>query len=169
MADKYIYNNNGVKTEKEALVISTGAGDAGKIVALSSDGKLDDTVMPVGLGLDTLNIVASEALNAGDLVNVFDDAGTPKIRKADAATNKEAHGFVKASVSAGASGTVYFDGTISGLTGLTAGTRYYLSSTTAGATTATPPTTSGFIVQYVGFAISSTELSFEPDDKIVLA
>lgn len=169
MADKYIYNNNGVKAEKEATVVSAGAVDAGKILALGPDGRLDDTVMPVGITADTLLAVASEPLSAGDLVNIYDNAGVVSVRKADAATNKEAHGFVKSAVPSGGNATVYFGGTISGLSGLTPGARQYLSGTTAGQRTETAPTTPGYIVQYVGFATSTTSMSFEPDDKIVLA
>lgn len=169
MADKYIYNNNGVKTEREATVASAGAVDAGRIVALGPDGRLDDTVLPAGISADTLLAVASEPLSAGDLVNIYDNAGVVSVRKADAATNKEAHGFVKSAVPAGSNATVYFDGTISGLSGLTPGARQYLSATTAGQRTETAPTTPGHIVQYVGFATSTTSMSFEPDDKIVLA
>lgn len=169
MADKYIYNNNGVKTEKEATVASAGAVDAGKIIALGPDGRLDDTVLPAGISADTLLAVASEPLSAGDLVNIYDNAGVVSVRKADAATNKEAHGFVKSAVPSGSNATVYFNGTISGLSGLTPGARQYLSGTTAGQRTETAPTTPGHIVQYVGFATSTTSMSFEPDDKIVLA
>lgn len=169
MADKYIYNNGGTLTEKEGVVSSTGVSDAGKIVALSSDGKLDDTVMPTGIGADTLSITASEALSAGDLINIYDNAGTPNVRKADAATNKEAHGFVKNSVTSGNNALVYFDGSITGFTGLTPGAKQYLSATTAGQVTATAPSTSGYIVQCVGWATSATSISFEPQDKIVLA
>jgi hypothetical protein len=64
---------------------------------------------------------------------------------------------------------VYKEGTITGLSSLTIGARYYLSGSTAGAITTTAPTTAGHIVQYIGYAISATELVFEPSDPIVLA
>lgn len=169
MAQKFLSVVSGIKQLIEAIVTSAGEVDAGKIPALDASGRISQTMMPVGIGPDTKNIVASEALAAGDLVNIWDNAGTPNVRKADASTSgKEAVGFVLAGVTSGAIATVYFEGTITGLTGLTAGTRYYLSATTPGQTTTTAPATTGQVVQYVGRAVSSTELSFEPDDSVVL-
>ena len=159
---------NGVKTLASALVTSTGASDAGKIPALDASGRLDGSVMPVGLGADTKAVVTSEALAAGALVSIYDVSGTPTARNADATTpGKPAVGFVLAAVASGGTATVYFEGTITGLTGLTAGTRMYLD-TTAGRVTATAPSASGNAVQFVGQAVSATEVSFEPSDPITL-
>src|SRR5512143_1765954 len=92
--DKYLYNNVGALTEKAAIQSSAGAGDAGKIPALDAAGRLDNSMMPVGLGAETDVITTSEALSAGDFVNIWASTGT-KVRKADATTaGKEAHGFV---------------------------------------------------------------------------
>lgn len=148
---------------------SAGAGDAGKIPQLDGSGRLDSSFMPVGIGADTKSIVSSENLAAGDVVNVWNDGGTPKVRKADATSEgKEVVGFVLAGVTAPAAATVYFEGTITGLAGLTAGTRYYMS-TTPGATTATAPSGSGNVVQYVGTALSTTELTFEHAQPVTVA
>ncbi len=148
---------------------SAGAGDTGKLVVLDSTGRVDTSMMPVGIGADTASLTASEALAAGDLVNVWNDAGTAKIRKADGSTSgKEAHGFVLAAVSSAALGTVYFEGTNTQVTGLTAGAQF-LSGTTAGAATVTAPTGTGKVVQRVGFATSATALNFQSNDPIVLA
>jgi len=169
MADKYLYNNQGTLTEKQATVVSTGATDAGKIVALDSTGKLDNSLMPVGIGADTKVLPASENLAAGNFVNVFNDAGTTKVRKADATVaGKEANGFVLSAVTAGNDATVYFEGTNNQLSGLTGGTMYFLS-TTAGGVTSTAPSGSGNIVQKVGRALSATEINVEFSDPIVLA
>lgn len=170
MADKFVYLGSSGLTEKQATTTSTGVADAGKIVALGGDGYLDISVMPVGIGADTRVAVASENLSAGDVVNLYNDAGTLKARKADATGGvaKKADGFVIAAVTSGANATVYFDGTITGLSGLTPGEIYYLS-TTAGAVTTTIPTTATHIAQSVGKALSATELSFEPGEPIVRA
>lgn len=169
MADKYISNVLGVLTEKEATVTSAGAGDAGKIPALGAAGRLDNSVMPTGIGADTKIITTSEALAAGDLVNIHNSSGE-KARKADASGGvaKKAHGFVLAAVASGASATVYFEGTITGLSSLTPGATQFLGAT-AGVRTETAPTTATHIVQEVGVAVSATELSFEPQRPIVLA
>src|SRR5258708_22967676 len=116
--DKYLYNNAGQTTEKAAIQTSAGAGDAGKIPAVDAAGRLDTSFMPVGIAADTQAITASEALAAGDLVNVWNSTGA-KVRKADATTSgKEAHGFVLAAVSSSATATVYFEGTNTGCTRL---------------------------------------------------
>lgn len=168
-AKKYLELASGRIKQKAATVTSAGAGNDGDLVALDATGKLDTTVMPVGFGSDTSSITASETLAAGDFVNVWDDASTPKIRKADATTEgKEADGFVLAAVTSGNPGTVYFEGTNNQLTSLTIGARYYLN-TTAGGVTTTPPSTTANIVQYVGRAISATEISFEPGPAITVA
>jgi hypothetical protein len=195
-AHKFLKNNSGVITEESAVASSAGAGDDGKLVALNASGVLDSTIvnskttsagagdsgklvaldgagridstmMPVGIGADTASITASEALSAGDLVNVWDSSGA-KIRKADATTaGKEAHGFVLSAVSNGASGTVYFEGSDTGVTGLTPGVQYL--STTPGAATATAPSGSGNVVQRVGFATAAAALNFQAGTPIVLA
>jgi hypothetical protein len=167
MADKYIRNNAGTLTEKEATVISAGAGDAGEIVALDNTGRLDSSVMPVGIGADTATVTAGEALAAGDFVNVYNDTGA-KVRKADATTaGKEAHGFVLESVDSGDPATVYFEGTNTQVSGATAGVVYL--ATSAGGFTSTAPSATGNVVQKLGVAISATAISFEAQQPIVLA
>lgn len=168
-AAKYIALVAGKLKQMAATVTSAGAGDDGKIVALDSNGKLDNSVMPTGIGADTKTLAASENLAAGDLVNVWDDSGTAKARKADASSNaKQAHGFVLSSVTSGNNATVYMEGTITGLTSLTLGGNYFLSATAGGITT-TAPSTAGYIVQQVGVAVSATELSFEPQQTVEVA
>jgi hypothetical protein len=166
--NKYLKNNAGTITEEAALQASTGAGDAGAIPALDVTGRLDVTMMPVGIAADVAVVAASENLAAGDLVNIFNDTGTPKVRKADATTvGKEAHGFVQAGVTSGANATIYFEGTNANVTGQTAGPVFL--STTAGLSTSTAPSAAGNVVQRVGFATSSTTMNFQSNDPIVLA
>jgi hypothetical protein len=167
MADKYIRNNAGTLTEKEATVVSAGAGDAGEIVALDNTGRLDSSVLPVGIGADTAIVTAGEALAAGDFVNVYNDTGA-KVRKADATTaGKEAHGFVLAAVDNGDPATVYFEGTNTQVSGATAGVVFL--ATSAGGFTSTAPSSTGNVVQKLGVAISTTAISFEAQQPIVLA
>jgi hypothetical protein len=168
MAQKFLRLLSGVISELEALVTSAGAGDAGKIPALDATGKLDNSLMPVGIGADMKILPASENLAAGDLVNVWNDSGTAKVRKADATTaGKEANGFVLSAVTLGNNATVYFDGTDTQLSSLNPGAVYYLA-TTAGGVTDAPPSGSGNVVQRVGRALSATELTFEPGEPITL-
>ncbi|WP_310530714.1 hypothetical protein [Novosphingobium sp.] len=165
----YLKLASGVPTDANANATSAGAGDAGKIVKLDGSGKIDSTMMPIGVGAETRSMTTSEAVAAGDLVNIHNSTG-PKVRKADATTaGKESHGFVLSSAGSGASVTVYPEqAVISGLTGLTPGTRMFLA-TTAGTSTATAPSTSGQVVQDIGYAISTTEILFNPRQPITLA
>jgi hypothetical protein len=152
----------GVLNEVSATVASTGAADDGKIVALDATGKLDNSVLPVGIGADIGTIAASENLAAGDFVNIWDSSGA-KVRKADASggVGKQAHGFILAGVTSGQNASVYFEGQNTQLTSLTPGATYYLSGTTAGAVTTTAPTTTAHIVQSVGNAIGATAINTE--------
>jgi hypothetical protein len=154
-------------TEEGAVATSAGAGDVDKIPQLDANGKLDITFMPTGVGGDTQTLTAGEALSAGNLVYVN---ASGNVLKADASSEaKEAVAFVTSAISNAATGTVYFgSGIITGLTGLTAGSRYFLSGTTPGAVTTTAPTGTGKIVQQVGRAISTTVLYFEPQAPVLL-
>lgn len=193
---KFIKNNAGTLTEEAALTTSAGAadadkipalnasgvldssilnavassagsGDAGKTVALDGAGRIDSTMMPVGIGADTASIQASENLAAGDFVNIHNASGA-RVRKADATTaGKEAHGFVLGAVSSGANATVYFEGTNTGVSGMTPGTVFL--HTTAGGATGTAPSGSGNVVQKLGVAVSATAINFERGEPIVLA
>lgn len=166
--NKYIKNNAGTLTEEASIQASAGAGDAGKIVALDTAGRIDNSMMPTGIGADTASVVASENLAAGDLVNIWNDAGTAKARKADATTSgKEAHGFVLSAVTAPAAATVYFEGANTAVTGLTPGNQYL--ATTAGLATASAPSGAGNVAQKVGVATSATSLNFEAQPPVVLA
>lgn len=153
----------------DPTVINASTTGNSKVVMTLPDGTLDPSIMPTGIGADVKNMPASEALAANALVNVWNDAGTVKARNADATTEgKEATGFVKAAVASGATAAVYFEGRVSGLSGLTPGARQYLS-TTAGQFTATAPSTAGNVVQWLGDAVSATEVDFEKSDAITVA
>jgi len=71
-------------------------------------------------------------------------------------------GFVKLSYLAGAPATVYFGAVNDQLSGLTIGNKYYADPTTpAGITDIVPVGT--FVIQVLGSATSTTELSWEPE------
>ncbi len=193
---KFIRNNAGVNTEEAFLLTSAGAGDAnkapalnasgvldasivnstvtsagsgdvGKLPALDASGHLDTSVMPTGIGAPTASIVTSEALAAGDWINIWTSTGT-KVRKADATVaGKFVNGFVLASYSSGATATVYFGGNNTGVTGQTVGDVFL--QTTAGLGGTTAPSGSGNAVQRIGTAISATAVEFQPYAPVVLA
>jgi hypothetical protein len=162
---------SGALTQIAAIVSTAGAGDGGKIIATDeTTGKLHDSFLPAGIGTDTVEITASEALSAGNFVNKWNDTGTAKVRKADATTpGKQADGFVLAAVDSAAAATVYPIGSLNNqLSALTPGTVHYLSAT-PGAVTASAPSTAGYIVQKLGTTHSATEMIFDPSPPVTLA
>jgi hypothetical protein len=160
MADKFVDKTGGEEVLKTPIQNSAGAGDSGKLVALDDNGLLDSSFLPPGT-VDTISAPASENLAARDYVNVWNDAGTTKVRKADATDDtKPADGIVIASVTSGASATVYKRGRITGFTGLTADSKYYLSET-AGIGATTPPSASGNVMQPLGFSEGTTVMNVD--------
>ena len=167
-AKKFLRLVGGIITEVFGVQSSAGAGNAGDLVALDDTGRINNDMMPVGIGADTVSITASENLAAGNWVNVWNDASTAKVRKADATTaGKEVHGFVLSAVTSGNPATVYFEGTNTQVTGQTPGPVYL--QTTAGAGGTTIPSASGNVVQQVGVALSATAVNFERNTPVVLA
>jgi hypothetical protein len=165
---KFLTIVNGGIQQEVAINSSAGAGDANKIPKLDAGGRIDTTMMPVGIGADTKSIATSEDLAAGDFVNIWNSTGV-KARKADATTaGKEAQGFVLAATTSGQNATVYFEGINTALSGLTVGAKQFLS-TTAGGRTETAPSASGNVVQSIGVAVSATEIAFEAQSPITLA
>lgn len=161
MAEKFIEWDavNGRYRQNEALVVSAGAGDAGKIIGLDSTGKLDVSLLPTGVGPAVYVLPASENLSAGAFVNVWDDSGTVKVRLADASNNRRAHGYVKAGVTAPANATVYYGDVNAQLSSLTKATSYFLSNATPGGVEDdVTGYAAGELIQFLGTAISDTEL-----------
>jgi len=162
--NKYVSNNAGTLTE---VAGNNTAATANEIVALDATGRINNAQMPVGIGADTQAVTTSEALAAGDYVNIFNSTGA-KVRKADATVaGKEAHGFVLSAFLISTTATVYFEGTNTAVTGATAGVVYL--STTAGLGTATAPTGTGNVAQRIGFATSATTVNFQSQPPVVLA
>lgn len=165
--NKYVaLNGSGQLAEVASVNSSAGAADASKIVSLNAAGQIDASMLPTS-GL--ISMTASENISASDLINVFNDAGAAKVRKADnTSAAKRAHGFAPAAITLGNSGNVNIGpGAIAGLAGLTIGTEYFLGVT--GGVTATAPNASNSIVQRVGVAKSATELFFDPGEIVIRA
>lgn len=151
----------------DTILNATVSSSANKVVKLDGTGKLDSTVMPVGIGADTASITTSEAVAAGDWINIWNSTG-PKARKADATTaGKKAMGFVLAGAASGALATVYFEGTNTQVSGQVAGDVFL--QTTAGLGGATAPSAAGNVVQNIGFATSATSVNFQSQLPITLA
>lgn len=157
-ADKYLAQVGGKKKVKQATDISAGAGDAGKIVALGADGKVDPTMIA---GLEVQAISTSETLAAGDIVNLHNSSGV-KVRKAtNTGFATRGMGVVKAGATHPSTPSVYFEGIVAGYSGLTIGEEYYLGVNGAIVLEASLPSGTLSIVQKIGIAISATELMIE--------
>lgn len=165
-AKKYLnLNTTTGRTEtKSATVVSAGVANDGDIVALDSTGKIDVTVLPIGVGPDVKTVETTENLVGGKYVNFFNASGTTKVRLADASNDRPAHGFVKNAYTTGQNSIVYFEGPNDDLSSLTPGKRQYLD--TAGGTTETPRTTG--LHQLLGVAVDDTTINTDIDDEIVL-
>jgi hypothetical protein len=96
----------------------------------------------------------THGFSVGDLVRLS-GAGTYTKSQADSAANAEVEGMVSAVADAD-NFTLMMKGYVTGLSGLTANTRYFLDASTAGAMTSTPPSTADQVVKYVFVADSTT-------------
>lgn len=108
-----------------------------------------------------LTLTAATALTAGQLC-YLDTSGTMSLADASAeSTSKSLLGIATTAISSGATGKFLIKG-IYDTTGLTTGSLLYVS-TTAGEMVGSPPGSSGEIIRILGYALSTTQLFFEPD------
>lgn len=147
-----------------AVAVSSGSDDADEMVKLNSDGVIDSSMLP-GVGDEAFNAEAVEPLVAGDYVNFFDIGGSQKARKANASLGFEANGFVETAFNPGETARILQLGNNSYLSGLTAGSDYFLGDN--GEATDTPDD-SAAILQRVGKALSDTSIVTKLDQVIVL-
>lgn len=172
MAQKFLARVGGETKQVEAAASSTGTASAGKIPAAGSNGRLDMSWMPEGLGTDTQILSATETLSAGSFVNIFLSEGAACVRLADNSNGRPADGYVLDAVTASNLATVYpLDGVNSGLSSLTIAAKYWLG--TAGGVISTPLDESaganvGKISQYLGKAKSTSELITQDDGYVIL-
>ena len=168
MPEKFLQHDAAGGFRELIAASAGGVGNANKIPELDVTGRFPTSMMPTGIGAETSDLPAFGALAAGDFVNVFNDGGTMKVRKADASSGvAPANGFVLAAYVALDTATVYWGGINGSVSGLTPGLQFL--STTPGAGTATAPSATGNIVQRLGLAVDATTILFAPQDPILLA
>ena len=155
-----IQTSGGVFKEVFNTVADVGPAGDGLTVGLDGTGRVHETLWPAFK--DSNMVIASEALTAGDFVNIWDDLGIPKVRKATASNvQRPAHGFVLDTVIAGDTVEVLAEGTNPALSGLTP-KDYYLSCTVPGGVQGNSPFDLNQISQKVGKAVSPTSINFHP-------
>lgn len=174
MSDLLTLDAAGRKKLVEAAASSSGAADQDRVVKTGADGRIDSTLLPSGLGDESKTVIASEALTAGDFVNIFNDLsggapGVTSVRRANAtAAGSEAVGYVLNNFAAGEDATVFFEGENTALTGIVPNTTYFLSTTVPGGVTDTPAMATGNIVQQLGTGCSTTSIIYREDDGVCI-
>jgi hypothetical protein len=145
---------------------SSGGGGGGGVSGIGTNGSTGTS----SVGIYVTNVVAGEAIAAGAPVNLFTSGGTPACRNANAASTsqREAHAFNATAVAPGQQATVYINGVVSGLAGLTPGQDYYLG-TGSGAISSTGASQSGQLYQKLGVGLNNTSLIMDLSPAVLLA
>lgn len=159
MARYQTIDQQGRKVLKEAIYESRGSQDAFQIVQTNANGKIDNSFYDVNE--ECLTVVAGENLNAGNLVYTYEEGGVTKAKKAIATSFTTCCvGYVKDNVTTGQNVKVYTDGYIN-TSNLDLSIRLvFLSATTAGQFTQTPPSSNGTYRQVIGFALAPDTIVF---------
>jgi len=130
------------------------AGTANGVASLDGTGKVPSSQLPATTGGGTFTV--NQTSHGFSVGNVLTLSGTTYAKaKADTAANAEVVGIVD-SVTDANNFVLRTVGKITGLTGLTAGTAYFLDPVTAGALTATEPTTANQVSKPLLIADTTT-------------
>lgn len=169
-AKTFLALDSGKKVLRKGLVTSNGSSNDGDVVSLDTDGRLNPTVMPVGLMSAVILAKTSENVHSGDFVNLYESGNEFIVRKARADFEVPAHGFVLEAFNQGQIAEVWCETKNHQLVNVLQGGRYYLSATNPGKATLIPAQQAeGAISQYLGVGISTTKIDLELDDFIILA
>jgi len=156
LAPIYVAFQNMIQT----LISSCGIASRSPNQILSSAG---DVTAFLANNTHRFYVTAYENITVGAPVSLLVSGGIIMARNANATTSSlPADGFCSQLSGIGIGGigeVILCNGMNTNLSGLSIGTRYYLS-TTAGAYTSTPPTASGNLQQSLGIAVSATSLLF---------
>lgn len=125
------------------------------------DGSAWMDVSSTGTATDVLNSYTAQVTIAARDVVYISSANNVSPALANNTSQSYAIGFANGAAAPAASVGVKTDGIIGGFSGLTAGSRYYLSPSVAGAITATVPNGSGNTVVQVGYAKSATDVQIQ--------
>lgn len=144
--------------------------------ALQQDAELWSVLTPADTihsqGPNRLYVQYSEAVALGEVVTLWNDAGTLKAKKAGGAVwAGDTRGYcsvIGGVLAPGDFGEVILFGLHPYITGATPGTLYYTSNVTSGLITATKPVTTGFHFQPIGFALRADRLFFCPSILVPL-
>lgn len=156
---EFLRIRNALRVLQSALDVYTGA--------LSADINYWDQTPPSSSvrvqGVSRVYAITSEAIALGELVNLYNVAGTMTARKANATNGTKpcrAYCSVNGGVALGAYGEFILLGLLR-TTGVTPGATYYVG-TTGGLITGTAPAVVGNLVQEIGFGLDDESIWFNP-------
>lgn len=174
-------SQNAVTVALNALsaIITDKVDTAGARAAISASGGLSYdsssgvmTLASLSTLLGILNgsaVQASEAITAGQFVNVYSSGGSTRVRKASALDPALfANGYALANIASGATGLVIFGGLNLATTVGAPASEVWLSDTTPGGWTTTPPSASGSILQPLGAALPGVGIFFSLRERVLL-
>jgi len=149
----------------------------GQIVYATDEKKMfqvvDGVLVGIG-GAGVAKLTAGESISAFDLVYISSGTGNDSARtagriyKADASNDDRVDviGFATKAISSGAIGEVQVSGNLEKYTGASAplslGKLYYLSASTPGAISTTPPSSTGHWIVACGISVKTDELVINP-------
>lgn len=157
------YNFQIPQSPSEITSIADAQGELGKVY-----NALQQIILAVNAQSGSLQVVFSEAVAFGAMVNLYLSGGVLTARNANSGTGgsggvvQPAHGFCNSAAGVATGKTAFVQrgvGISSGWVGLTIGSDYWLT-TVNGSISVTKDTAAGHIEQHVGVAISTTALSF---------
>jgi hypothetical protein len=160
-----LYDNNWVRMDFTATTAyDSDAADLTK--GFLDPDRLEENTVPTWKLL-TNSVRVSDAVTAGQVVNVWNNGGLFMCRPADASVfGKQADGFVLESAAAGADVPVFALGYIVLLAGLSPGLQFL--QTTPGAVGNSVPNAAGQVIQQVGYASDAAILHFNPQQPVLL-
>lgn len=117
-------------------------------------------------------MTSADTIHVGNVVNIYNNAGTFRIRNAKSVPGFEAHGWITANVTAGQTANVYLSGinsNVNQLTGVTFVPGPIYLGNIAGRVSQSPGTQAGNVVQRIGTALSADSYIFNTEPSITLA
>ena len=161
--------NNGTGTASAILQLNATAatgivkatiGGSDKLLINNTSATFSDKLFATS-GASFLSLTTdATGVNAGDLVAI-NASGNATKADADGSGTRNVIGFALETAGATSPVKIAQTGVVTGLSSLTAGTKYYMSSLTAGGITDIPPSSSGSTVFQAGIAISSSSLAIQ--------
>lgn len=153
--------NASVTSSPASLILTTPFAMTGGVMPSSGGGS---SPAPPPSGDSNVVNVPGTGLGVGELVSI-DSTGNAQLADCSAASHVPCMGIVDSIVD-GATISVRVSGVKTGLSGLTAGRIYFLGE--LGALELLPPTTPGYYVQPIGFALSSSTLAVAPSTALAV-